>query len=401
MKFNYLARTQKGELQTGSIEAVSQTAAIKILQSHNLVILSIEAVESTPFFARRIKIFERVKKKEVMIFCQQLSVLIEAEVPLVQSLKALHKQTGNPYFKKVIFEIANDVDGGMLFSKALAKHPKIFSSFYINLIKSGEVSGRLQESLTYLAKHLEKEYELMSRVRGAMIYPCFVLTTFIIIGVLMMVMVVPNLTAILQESNQALPWPTIAIIALSNLIRSWGWLFLVILVIISLVIWQLVQRPQGKELWDKIKLKLPLFGQIFQRTYLARFTENLSTLVQGGLPIIKALDVSAQVIGNTVFQKIIWQARDEVKAGKTISSVLEEHKEFPPLVSQMIKTGEKTGKLDYILKKIAIFYSREVDNIVSNLSQFIEPILIIGLGLMVAVLVAAILMPIYNIAGGI
>ena len=400
MKFNYLARTKKGEIQTGKIEAVDETAAIKILQNNDLVVVNIKSARQAPFFSKKIKLFERVKKKETVVFSRQLSTLVGADVPLVQSLRVLGAQVKNQFFKESLLEIAADVDGGLLLSKALAKHPKIFSAFYINLIKSGEVTGRLQESLDYLAEHLEKEYYLASKVRGAMIYPVFVLGAFVLIGVLMMVMVVPQLTSILEESGQALPLPTRIIISLSGFIRESGWLLGLIFIGFVIGLWRYIKTSSGRRIWDIAKLKLPVLGRIFRETYLARFTENLSTLIKGGLPIIQALNVSGEVVGNTVFQKIIYQARDEVKAGNTISSVLEKQKQFPPLVSQMIKTGEKTGKLDSILQNLAVFYSREVDNIVNNLSQLIEPILIIGLGIMVAILVAAILMPIYNIAGG-
>lgn len=400
MKFNYLSRTKEGQVQTGTIEAVNQAAAIQILQGRNLVLTEIEPVERTALFSKGLKIFERVKKKDTVIFSRQLSTLVGAEVPLVQSLRALGRQIKNVFFKDSILEIARDVDGGMLFSQALSKHPKIFSPFYVNLIKSGEVSGRLEESLNYLADHLEREYYLISKVRGAMIYPAFILGAFFLVGILMMVMVVPQLIAILKETGQALPLPTRIIIWLSGALRSYGWVFGLIFIGLGIGFWQYIKRPAGRKIWDMIKLKLPIFGRIFQETYLARFTENLSTLIKGGLPIIQALNVSGEVVGNIVFQRIIFEARDEVRGGHTISSVLEKHKEFPAMVIQMMKTGEKTGKLDSILENLAVFYSKEVDNIVSNLSQLIEPMLIIGLGIMVGILVAAILMPIYNIAGG-
>jgi len=399
MKFNYLARTQKGELQTGIIEANSRESALEILQSHKLVVIRLEEESKMPILARRIRLFDRVSRKDVMIFCRQLAVLIGSDVALVEALRVLGEQTSNKYFKEVIFEVASDVDGGTLFSKALAKHPKVFSSFFINLIKAGEVSGRLQESLEFLAEYLEREYYLISKIRGAMIYPIFVLVAFFLVGILMMTVVIPQLITILEETTEELPLPTRIVIAVSNFFNNYALILGIATVVLIIVLVKFHQTKKGREFFDRLKLKLPILGGLFKKTYLARFTQNLSTLIQGGLPIIQALDVTGDVVGNVVYKKIIFQARDEVKTGHTISEVLERYPEFPPLVTQMIKTGEKTGKIDFVLKNLAKFYSQEVEMMASNLSQLIEPLLILGLGLMVGTLVASILMPIYNIAG--
>jgi len=399
MKFNYFARNQKGELQTGTVEAPNQSAAIKTLQDRKLIIIRFRSVSETPVFGKKIKLFDRVKRKETFVFFRQLAILIEADVPLVQSLRALANQSDNEHFKEIIFGTANDVDGGTAFSKALSKNPKAFSNFAVNLVKTGEVSGRLQESLTYLADYLEKEYYLISKVRGAMVYPAFILFTFVVVGVLVLVMVIPSLTAILLESGQELPWSTKLVIAVSDFLVNWGWILLLGLIGFAIFVWQYKKTKQGRLIWDTAKLKIPIFGKILQKTYLARFADNLNALIKGGVSIIQSLNISGQVIGNVVFQKILYQARDQVKSGRSISSTLEQHKVFPPLFNQMVRTGEQSGKLDAILGKLSSFYNKEVDNIVNNLSQLIEPVLIVGLALGVAVLVFAVFMPIYNLAG--
>src|SRR3989344_43320 len=398
MKYKYLARTQKGETQIGSVEAASESAAIKTLQGYDLVVIRLKAVRKISFLPKRINIFERVNRKEVMLFCRQLSTLVGAEVPLVQSLKALGEQTENYHFQETLFEIASGVDGGMLFSQALAKHPRIFSLFFVNLIKSGEVSGRLQESLEYLANYLEKEYYLISKIRGAMIYPAFILAVFLIIGVLMMIMVVPQLTSFLEEFSSDLPWTTRALIWTSNSLKTKGWILGLALVILGFGFSYFIKTSFGRRVWDNLKLKLPILGKVFKETYLARFTESLSTLIKGGVPIIEALTICGEVAGNTVFKEMVFEARDKIRVGQSLSSVLEKFEQFPAMAVQMIKTGEKTGKLDFILENLAGFYSKEVDRTVANLSQLIEPILIVVLGIMVGILVASILMPIYNIA---
>ena len=399
MKFKYLARNPKGETQSGTVDAPDQSAALKALQEHDLIIIKIKALEKISVLSKRLKILERVKRKEIFVFFRELSILVGTDIPLVQSLRVLGQQISNPYFKDIISEVANDVDGGTSFSKALSKYPKAFSTFSVNLIKSGEVAGRLQECLDYLADYLEKEYYLISKIRGAMAYPAFILGAFLIVGIIVMVMVIPQLTSVLQEAGQELPWSTKIVIATSDLVRNWGWVVVLILIVVIFVIWRYNKTKEGKLVIDGIKLKLPIFGKILQKTYLARLSDNLSALVKGGVSIIQALNVSGQVIGNAVLQKIIWQARDEVRVGRSISAALERHKEIPPLFYQMIKTGEKTGKLDVILSKLSSFYNREVDNVVGSLSQLIEPILIVCLGIGVCILVFSVFMPIYNLAG--
>jgi len=401
MKFNYIARNQKGETQTGTIEAANKQAALKALQDYKLIVVKLEPIGKSPIFSKRIKLFERVKRKDIFVFFRQLAILIEANVPLVQSLRALGKQVESEYFKEIIFGIGNDIDGGMAFSKSLAKYPKVFSVFSINLIKTGEVSGQLQESLLYLADHLENEYYLVSKVRGAMSYPAFILGAFLIVGVLVMVMVIPQLTSILTEAGQELPWTTKLVIAISNFIRGYGWVLLIIAIIAGFGFWKYKKTKKGRAVWDTIKIKIPVFGKILKKTYLARMADNLSALIKGGVSIIQSLNVSGEVVGNVVYQNILFKARDEVKVGKSISAALGEHEEFPPLFVQMIKTGEQTGKLDSILEKLSKFYNKEVENVVDNLSQLIEPLLLVALGIGVSILVFSVFMPIYNLAGGI
>lgn len=399
MKFNYLVRNQNGETQSGIIDASNEQIALNALQDRGFIVVKLESTEKGSIFNRKIKFLERVKRKEVFVFFRQLAILVDANVPLVQSLKSLSKQIKNEYFKEIISEIAKDIDGGESFSNALSKHPKVFSNFAINLMKTGEVSGRLQESLIYLADHLENEYYLISKVRGAMIYPFFILGAFLIIGVLVMVMVIPQLTSILLESGQDLPWSTKLVIFLSDFTRSWGWLIFLFGIIFFIIFFRYKKTPKGKIIWDTFKLKIPVFGKILQKMYLARLSDNLSALIKGGVSVIQSLNVTGEVVGNSVFKAILFQARDEIKVGRTISSSLEQYEVFPPLFTQMIKTGEQTGKLDSILEKLSKFYNKEVENVVNNLSQLIEPVLLIFLGIGVSILVFSVFMPIYSLAG--
>ncbi len=400
MNFNYIVRTKEGEMQSGVIQAPYLEAAIEALQNRGLVIVSCQSADLLPAWMKQIKFLQRVKVKEVVNFFRELSILFGAKVSLVESFKSLAQQQKNDYFRDILFKISQDVEAGLILSKALAKYPKVFSPFYINLIKSGEVSGNLENTFNYLADHLEKQYYLVSRVRGAMIYPACVLFAFTAVLILMLTVVVPKLTVILKETGQELPFLTKMIINASDFMRVMWWLVLLILIGLVGGVWQYVKTAKGKRMFDLIKLKAPIFGKLFQKVYLARFSENFSTLIKGGLPILQALQISGEVVGNTIFSDLIFEAKEQVRVGNTISSVFEKHPEVPPMVSQMISTGEKSGQIDFILAKIASFYSQEVDNSVKNLSALIEPILIVLLGGGVIILLVAVLMPIYNISSG-
>jgi len=398
VKFNYQARTKKGEIQTGTVEAGDYNAAVDTIQRYGLTVVYLEAISTIPFYARSLKIFQRVRVKELVLFYRQLAILFEAGIPLMDSLESLSKGIRNPYFKDILFELETDIRGGESLSETMAKHKKVFSSFYINVIQSGEATGRLAEVLKYLADHSENEFLLNSKIRGAFIYPVFILSVFVIVAILMLVYVVPQLTVVFTEMGQDLPLFTKILIGMSDIVRSWFWLLAIIIAGIIFGFLRFKKTLQGKKLWDKFKLRTPILGKLFQKIYITRFAENFSTLLKGGLPILSALKISGQVIGNTVYSGLIKKAGEEVKKGGTISSVFEGKKEIPPIISQMLKVGEQTAKLDSILERIAKFYGDEVDRAVNNLTQLIEPILIVLLGGGAAFLVASILLPIYNIS---
>lgn len=401
MQFNYQARTKEGEIQTGTVEAGSREAAIKTLQRHDLVVVYLEAVSAVPFYLRSLKFLQRIKSRDIVMLYRQLAILFEANTPLMDSLKAIVEQAKNPYLKEILSDVENDVRGGEALSQALAKHKKTFSPFYISVIQSGEATGRLDEILKYLADHAEKEHTLKSKVRGAFIYPIFILSVFTIIAVLMLMFVIPQLTVILVETGTELPLSTKMLIAASRFLRSWFWLVVIISAGTIFGFFRFLKSKQGRAIWDNLKLKLPVIGKLFRQIYLARFAENFSTLLKGGVSILTALRISSQVVGNKVYADLIKSAEVEVKKGGEISAVFErDRKNIPPTVVQMLKIGEKTAKLDYILERLSIFYRTEIDRVTDNLAQLIEPVLIILLGAGVAFLVASILMPIYNITSG-
>ena len=401
MKFNYQARTSDGVIQTGTVEAPNKEVAIDTLRRNNLIILEIteEKKDFLTILTGELPFFNRVKTQDIVIFSRQLAVLFDAQVPLVPALRTLAEQS-SPAFRNVIMEIASDVDAGTAFSQALEKFPKVFSFFYVSVVRAGEASGRLQEVLNYLADHEERSYDLNKKVKGALSYPIFVVSALIIVGAVMMIFVVPQLTSVLEESGQELPFLTKIIISISDFMVGYWWLGILIIGGLIGGGWYAVNTNSGKNYWDKLKLDLPMFGTIFRKIYLARFSENLGTLIKGGIPIIQSLTITADVVGNLLYKSVIIKAREEVRRGNTINSVFLADKYVPPMVAQMIQIGEQTGKIDVLLSKVASFYQKDVDNIMENITSLIQPILILILGGAAGVLVAAILLPIYNLSSG-
>ena len=403
-KFQYTARTKEGKLESDIAEASSLEAAISMLQNQQLVIIEIKPFIEAEYLNLNIltkqiaSLINRIKSEDIVLFSKQLSILIQAKVPLVQSLRVLTKQTRNPNFAGIINAVANDVDAGMIFSRALSKYPKVFSNFFIQMTRSGEISGRLEETLTYLSDYINKQYLLNSKARGAMIYPAFIVGAFIIVGVLMLIFVVPNLTSILTESGQELPFVTRLLIGTANFTKNWGWIVFIILgAMVYFVRISLKKSPEWQYAYDGLKLRFPIFGELLKKIYLARFSETLSTLSSAGIAISQSLEITADVVGNSVYKRIILEADEAVRKGSNISEVFARYPEILPMVTQMISIGEQTGKLDSILKQISAFFTEEVNRAFDNIVNLIEPILIVVLGAGVGILVAAILLPIYNL----
>jgi len=394
--FKYKALDKDKKEITGLVEAVNEEAAAETLREKGFSIISIKEEISAKMGG--ITILNRIKAKDLVIFSRQLAVMISANVSMVQALKILIDQTANIKLKMIVSEIADEVDSGSRLSDVLAKRPKVFSRFYISVIKSGETSGKLDEVLNYLADEMEKDYDMMSKIKGAMIYPAFVLFGLLVVGVVMMVYVVPKLTNILTETGAELPLTTRILIATSGFMSNYWWLILVILVVLAVGLRFYISRPQGRRQLDFLKLRIPIFGKLFQRIYLVRFTRSMNTLIVGGVTIANSLRVAGEVVSNKIFQQLIEETVKEVEDGNSISSVFIESKEIPKMVSQMMSVGEKTGKLDIILERITEFYSREITNIVANLMTLMEPFIMVVMGIAVGIMVAAIILPMYNLA---
>ena len=397
MKFNYQARTKTGEAQSGVIDASSRETALDLLQRYQLFVTALEEAETRSFYGKKIKLFSRVSAKELVAFSRQLSLMFKAKIPLTQSLKTLVEQVKNREFKEKILMISDEIEGGAPFSQALSRFPKLFSSFFVNMIKSGEASGTLSESLDYLADHLEREYHLLSKLKGSLTYPALIIIVSVGVLLMMMFFVIPNLARVLTETGQVLPLPTRIVIGLSDFLRHRGWILLALIAIGSFFASRYLGTPAGRKFRDKMALRIPFIKTFLKMILVSRFAENLSTLIAGGLPITQSLEITADVVGNSVYKEIITEIKEEVRGGKKISFILAKYPEqFPPLLVQMVIIGEKTGTLDQSLMNVVGFYRKEVDLAMDSLMSLLEPIMIIFLGLTVAGLMGSVLLPLYK-----
>lgn len=401
MLYKYLATTPEGERHSGTIEAADMEIAISSLQAKNLIIVSLAPAEKTKFLWSNLKFFERASTREIVILSRQLSILFEAKVPALVSFKLLANETENPLLRRKLTEVINDIQGGISMSQAMAKHPEVFSRFYVSMVKSGEESGRLEETFSFLADYLERSYELAAKAKNALIYPAFILLTLTSVLILMLVFVIPRLTDILKEAGQQIPFYTKILIGLSDFFRSFGVFLLLGLVIGIVFLWRYSRTEKGKLVISRFQLSVPFIGKLYKKFYLSRITDNLETSMSSGISAVRALEIAADVVGNGVYNKILLDSVNEIKGGRSISEALAKYEDIPPIVSQMIKIGEESGKLNFILKTLGRFYKKEVDNSVDAIVSMIEPVMIIVVGIAVGAFIVSIIGPIYNITAGV
>lgn len=400
MNFRYTAVTDKGEKREGLIEAVNKELAIAGLQHRGLIVTSIKSEdEAKKWF--EVTLFEKVPMKEVVILSRQMSTLFEAQVSALKAFTLLANNTENKLLQRKLNQVTNDLQAGSSIAGALSKHGDVFSDFYVNMVRAGEESGKLTQVFTYLADYLDRQYALTSKTKHALVYPAFVIGIFIVVMTLMFTVVIPKLSAIITESGQDIPFYTRIVMGISDFLVNYGIFLLIALVIFFGYIIHLARSKKGKTFLDDIKLQIPILGNLYRKLYLARIADNMDTMLSAGIPIIRSIEITANVVGNNRFKAIMLQAMEDVKSGKALSQAFENHPEVPKIMPQIIRVGEETGSLGAILKMLAKFYHREVDEAVDTLVGLIEPFMIISLGLGVGILLVSVLVPIYNIAGGI
>lgn len=397
--FLFKVRTTAGELREGKLESPTLDRAVTALQKENLIIISVKPEsEKGVLLGQVASLFDRITYKDTVILSRQLATLFEAKVPVVQSLRTLGGQSAKPKIRLILGRVLDDIQGGMSMSQAMEREPELFSSFYVNMVRSGEESGKLGEVFTYLADYLERSYELKSKTKSALIYPAFVVFAFVAVMFLVLTVIIPNLKTIFDDAGVALPWYTSVIIMTGVFLQKFWIVLFLALGVGGVVFWRYLQTPVGKSSWAHFELSVPMVGPLLQKIYLARMSDNLQTLLSAGVPVIRSMQVTAMVIGNDVYRDILLDAINSVKGGSTISDALEKYSEVPPLVTQMMRIGEESGKMNTMLSSLSRFYRREVDTQVDSFVSIIEPALILILGFAVAFLVAAVLLPLYSLS---
>jgi len=402
MLFNYKAIDGNNVQREGTVEAPTIDAAISAVQKRGYTLVSIDELGKSGglsnLFNIEFNFLQSVSNKDIVILSRQIATLFQAQVSPLRIFRLLSAEVENPQLKLAMNQIVEDLQAGSSISNALAEHDHIFSSFYVNLVKAGEESGSLEKSFDYLADYLDRQYEVVSKAKNALVYPAFVITIFIAVMGMMLTLVIPNIAKILTDSGQELPIYTKIVIGLSNFLVNNIGILLVLVAAGSVALWRFLQTDVGKRMKDEFIISVPYLGDLQRKLLLTRICDNMSTMLASGISIVQALEVTADVVDNLVYREIIETALAEVKGGRSFADAISEYPEIPGVLAQMAKVGEETGSLGSILSTLANFYRREVNNAVDTLIGLIEPAMIVLLGLGVGVLLASVLMPIYNLS---
>jgi len=380
-----------GEVHAPDLESAREQLRIRGLLAHTLRELPASGEEGLR------TAFKKIKPRSMQVFSRQFATMIEAGLNIVAALVILEEQTDDVYLAEIISELRSDVEGGLLLSQAMARHPKVFSELYVSMVQAGEASGMLDNVLDRVAEQIEKETKLKRRVKGAMIYPTVVFTFATLVLVAMLMFIVPIFAKIFTELHGQLPFLTRVVVSASDLLRHQWY---IIFPLVGFLVWGTLRYKKtesGRQKWDRIKLRIPLkIGEVVLKIVMARLLRTLATLVAAGVDIIKALEIAGSTAGNWVVEKALTEARIKVQEGVPIAEPLTNDPLFPPMVSQMVKIGEETGELEKMLSKVADFYEDEVDSAIQNLTSIIEPIMMIGVGMMVGVIIIAMYLPMFR-----
>ncbi len=397
MLFNYQALENSGKKVSGSIEAVNLDVAVGSLQRRGLIIAEIEPAEKESWL-ERIHFGTGISNKDVVILSRQLATLFEAQVSVLKIFNLLAAEVEKVALRKRLEQITSDLQSGTTISQALGKHPDVFSDFYVNMVRSGEETGKLNETFNYLADYLDRQYEVTSKVKNALIYPAFVITVFIAVMVLMFTVIIPKISLIITESGTPVPVYTQIVFSISDFLINYGFIILGMILVAAFFAIRYIRTSAGRIVWDQFKLEIPFIGELYKKLYLSIVSDNMHTMVLSGIPIAKALEVTAEVVDNHIYKAILQDSLLAVRSGKQLSESLSGHPEFPGILVQMIRVGEESGELGSIFRTMAHFYQRDVINSVDTLVSLIEPVMIVLLGLGVGILLASVLIPIYDIA---
>ncbi len=403
MLFKYKAINPDGSRVEGKIEGTNEDDAIGLLQDKQLIIVSLEPYEDknifgSPSSGSKIPFFgPKVKEKDIVVFSRQIATLFQSGVSALRAFRLVATETENIELKRILNLIGDDVQSGLSISVSMAKYDKVFGKFYSNMIKAGEESGKLDESFSYLAEYLDRNFDLTQKLKKASVYPIFVSSTFFVVMTIMIVFVIPQLAGMLLEEGQDLPLVTKIVLGIGNIARHYGIILIIAGSVIGYYLYNISQTPSGKQYVDYFKLKIPVFGLLYKKIFLSRLTDNLDTMLSSGVQIVRALEITSEVVDNAVFQDLLNRVSKKVKGGKSLSQSFYEEEELPNILVQMTKIGEETGKLGFILRSLSSYYKREVSTAIDTALSLIEPALIIFLAGGVGVLLAAVLIPMYSV----
>jgi len=397
--YKWEGKTLRGGIKKGEMEAPTEAAIRSHLRQQNIIPTKISGKAkdvgiSLPFG-------KKVKQRSIAIFTRQLATMIDAGLPLVQSLEILASQQESKVFKNVLRQIREDVEGGSTFAGALRKHPSVFNDLFTNLVVAGEEGGILDNILNRLANYIEKAEALKKKVKSALVYPSAIVGVAIIVVGILMIFVIPVFEQMFSSAGQTLPLPTLIVVTISKFIRKYVFIVIPALVLLFYLLRRYHKTENGKALIDRLLLKLPVFGDLFRKIAVARFSRTLGTLVSSGVPILDGLNIVSKTAGNKTVETAILSARASIREGETIAEPLGRSNIFPPMVIQMISVGESTGALDSMLGKIAEFYEEEVDVAVGNLTSLLEPMLMVFLGVVIGGVVIAMYLPIFQMASAV
>lgn len=395
--YSYKARNSAGQTQKGRVEASSEETAAETLQERGLLVITLVPIAEGGGFLSG-KSNKTMSFSDMVVFTRQLASMVEAGLTLTNSI-ALLTQQAKPSVKAVLAQVLSDLEGGSSFTTALEKHPKVFPKTYIYLVAAGESSGSLDTVLNRLADNMEEQKEFKSSIVGALIYPAVVLLVMVVVFIVMMVAVIPKLLEVFQEFGAELPWPTKVLIAMSNFLTNFWWLLLLIIAAVALIFWAWYRAPESKKLVDGLLYKIPIIGNLRKKTNLTNFTQTLSMLIKSGVPLVDSLTLATESINSPVYREYFTTAKDKVEKGVSFGEAIAIYEDLPPIMSQMILVGEETGKLDDMLFRLSRYFKGEAQAATAALMSAFEPALMILLGLAVAFLVIAIIMPIYDLTG--
>ncbi len=395
--FRYVAKDQEARSVTGKIVANDVAMVVEELRNRHLIIISIDEEKQSALFSAAPKEGAKpIKAEDVILFSRQMATMVDAGIPILQTIEALEEQASNPSFKKVLAAVKEDIRLGSSLSASFAKHPRVFDNLFVNMIKVGETGGVLTTVLDRLSSYMEKTQRLKRKVTGAMIYPAVIVSMAMIITIVLLIKVVPTFKSIYSSFNKELPPLTQALLDFSDGFKSQFPFYLGGLIVGLFLFFNYRKSDKGAYQIDSILLKLPVFGDLICKVAVSRFCRTLSVLLQSGVPILEGLDIVRKTIGNRVLEKVIEQVIQSVREGQSIAEPLTRSKVFPSMVTKMVSVGEQSGQLDKMLVKVAEFFDEQVDAAVENLTSLIEPFIIGFLGIVIGFIVMALFMPILN-----